>query len=195
MSVKYVVLFLLGFILLGCTQAPSVESGEQGALQRVSETMVQQPLDSVPPNASGSQNVPEQGSSAIGSQFTGEVLAGSASQLFVFNKGDYEYALNSHKLIVLYFYANWCPICVEELPHLYSAFNELRTAEVVGFRVNFNDGDTDDDERQLASEYGVPYQHTKVFVKNRERILKSPEQWDKARYLQEINNSLSGSSG
>ncbi len=123
--------------------------------------------------------------------YIGQVLAGTSAPLLDFVKADYEQALHSNKLVVLYFYANWCPICKEEIKNIYPAFNELTTQNVIGFRVNFNDSDTDADEEALAREFGVPYQHTKVFLKNGERVLKSPETWDKARYLSEINKFVS----
>lgn len=123
--------------------------------------------------------------------FSGTVLAGIRAKLIDFNTADYETALNSDKLVVLYFYADWCPICKAEVPKLYAAFNELNSDAVVGFRVNYNDNFTDTNEENLAREHGVAYQHTKVFIKNRQRILKSPESWDKARYLSEIQKNIS----
>ena len=119
--------------------------------------------------------------------YKGAVLAGTSAKLYDFNKADYDAAIAGDKLVVLYFYATWCPICAAELPHLYGAFDELERGDVVGFRANFNDGDTDDSERALASRYGVAYQHTKVFVKNGARVLKAPDSWQKERYLAEIN--------
>ena len=65
--------------------------------------------------------------------YSGKVLAGNKSFLLDFNKADYEKALVSGKLIVIYFYANWCPICKNEVPKLYSAFNELDSDKVMGF--------------------------------------------------------------
>lgn len=125
------------------------------------------------------------------SPYRGAVLAGAASPLRNFAKEDYEAARASGKLIVLYFYASWCPICkVETASALYPAFNELSQKGVIGFRVNYNDNETDADERALAREFGVVYQHTKVFIKNGTRILKSPEGWDKARYLAEIAKAI-----
>jgi thiol-disulfide isomerase/thioredoxin len=123
--------------------------------------------------------------------YTGTVIAGTSAPLLDFNKADYDTATQTNKLIVLYFYANWCPICkVETAQALYPAFNELDSNRVVGFRVNFNDSETDSAEKALAGEYGVPYQHTKVFVKNGEVLLNSPGEWTKDRYLTEINKVL-----
>ena len=124
-------------------------------------------------------------------KYTGTVLAGKSAPLLVYNKADYDTAMQSDKLVVLYFYANWCPICKSETANaLYPAFNELATDTVVGFRVNYNDSDTDSNEKSLASQFGVAYQHTKVFVKNGQRILKSPEGWDEKRYDMEISKAI-----
>ena len=123
-------------------------------------------------------------------KYSGTVLAGKSAPLLDFTKVDYDPALNSDKLIVLYFYADWCPICKAEFPIMQGAFNELNTDKVIGFRVNYNDDQTDTDEKNLAREFGVAYQHTKVFVKNGQRILKSPESWDDKRYDMEINKAL-----
>lgn len=107
-----------------------------------------------------------------------------------FNKADYDTAIASDKLVVLYFYANWCPICRAEFPVMQKVFQSLTTDKVVGFRVNYNDNQTDNDEIGLARQFGVAYQHTKVFIKNGARILKSPEGWDEERYKSEINKAL-----
>ncbi len=119
--------------------------------------------------------------------YVGQVLAGSASPLLAFNKTDYEVAVKSGKLTVLYFYANWCPICKAEFPVMQEVFNGLTNEKVVGFRVNYNDSETDADEKALAKEFGVGYQHTKVLVKDGARVLKSPESWNKERYMAEIS--------
>lgn len=123
-------------------------------------------------------------------KYSGAVLAGISAPLLDFKKADYDAAVKTDKTVVLFFYADWCPICRAEFPLMQEAFNGLTTEDVVGFRVNYNDDNTDSDERDLAREFGVAYQHTKVFVKNGERILKSPEGWSKERYESEINKAI-----
>ena len=130
-------------------------------------------------------------STKIGDSFQGRILAGNRAPLLDFVKEDYQQALKSDKLIVLYFFASWCPICKKEVNEaLVPAFNDLNRDDVIGFRVNFNDNDTNKNEKELAKEFGVVYQHTKVFLKNGERVLKSPESWEKGRYGQEIEKAL-----
>ncbi len=140
--------------------------------------------------AIGEANGATTGGKIASNSFIGQMLAGSQSPLLDFTKADYDMALKTDKLVVLYFYANWCPICKAEFPIMQKTFNELATDQVIGFRVNYKDDQTDSDEVSIAREFGVAYQHTKVFVKNGERILKSPEGWDGTRYASEINKAL-----
>ncbi|MEK7464530.1 MAG: thioredoxin family protein [Patescibacteria group bacterium] len=128
---------------------------------------------------------------AMITKYAGMVLAGKSAPLLDYNKADYDSAIASDKLVVLYFYANWCPICKAETANaLYPAFNELTADNVVGFRISYKDSETDSDEKALAVKYGIPYQHTKVLVKNGKQVLKAPDGWDKSRYIAEINKAL-----
>lgn len=117
----------------------------------------------------------------------GTILAGSKTLLIDFNKEDYEKALAENKVVFLYFYANWCPICRTEEPILRESFNELDKTNVVGFRVNYKDSDTDSNEVELAKQFGITYQHTKIIIKNGERVLKDGNSWNKEMYINEIN--------
>lgn len=94
------------------------------------------------------------------------------------------------KLAILYFYADWCPLCKAEFPELLSAMEEFKGEPVLAFRVNFKDSQDDEFDQALAKEHGVAYQHTKVFLKDGERILKNPETWNKDRYIEEITAAL-----
>ncbi len=64
---------------------------------------------------------------------------------------------------VLYFYANWCPICRPADADLRKNENKI-PADVVVIRVNYNDTDTDQEEKDLAKKYGITYQHTFVQI-------------------------------
>lgn len=194
------VLLIAAVVTAGCTatQQQGIQAGPDGTIVKPDGTIVKPDGTMVLPNgtmiapsssqeSSQTQQPPGQQQSA---QYSGTVLAGSSAPLIDFNKADYDAAVQTDKLVVLYFYANWCPICRQEVPHLEAAFNELETDKVIGFRVNYNDDQTDDNERELARQFGVPYQHTKVFLKNGTSVLKSPEGWDKDRYINEINKAL-----
>lgn len=133
--------------------------------------------------------MPGAGDAMTKSEYTGTVLAGTSAPLLDFVQADFDAAVSADKLIVLYFYANWCPICAAEFPLMQQAFNELTTDQVVGFRVNFNDDQTDADEETLARQHGVAYQHTKVLLKDGRQILKSPESWTADRYRTEITKA------
>ena len=119
-------------------------------------------------------------------EFKGKVLAGTKTPYLDFNKADYDNALKANKIVLLNFYASWCPLCKAEQPEVFAAFNEMENGNVIGFRVNYKDSDTDADEEALAKQFGVAYQHTKVILKNGERAGKFPDSWDKQRYLDEI---------
>ena len=144
-----------------------------------------------PSTGSAQEKMPSSRAQAEGmAKYTGTVLAGKSAPLLDFMKADYDAAVKSDKLVILYFYANWCPICRVEFPVMQKVFNELTTDKVLGFRVNYNDDQTDNDEKNLARTFGVAYQHTKVFVKNGKQILKAPDGWDDKRYDTEINKAL-----
>lgn len=64
---------------------------------------------------------------------------------------------------VLFFYASWCPTC-RPADADFSANAADIPEGVTVLRVNYNDPDTDDAEKQLAQKYGVTYQHTFVQI-------------------------------
>ena len=103
---------------------------------------------------------------------------------------DYEKALKSGKVVFLDFYANWCPICRGEGPELHAGFNALNTDKLVGFRVNYNDTDTDANEKKLAQQLQIPYQHYKVIIKDGKAVYQNGDTWDREMFVQEIGKFL-----
>jgi thiol-disulfide isomerase/thioredoxin len=194
-------LLTLSFIVAACTpkqqqQAVDTLTGEEDAMMddRMEEADAMMPAeggsqseaDAPLEHASGGEDDKMMEDSAPVT-FSGTVLAGSSSPLLEFNQADYDKAIASDKLVLLYFYANWCPICRAEFPKMQQAFDQLSGSEVVGFRVNYNDTKITDQEKALAQKFGVAYQHTKVALRNGERILKAPDSWETQRYLDEIS--------
>lgn len=164
---------IFSVVVFGCTKSTETNAMEKKA--KVDEVPIGEiPLIENPPN--------------LITSYAGKVLAGTESTKYLeFNKADYEKALKEKKKILLYFYANWCPICRAEQPETFAAFNEINDPDLIGFRVNYRDSGTDSDEEALAKEFGVSYQHTKVLLKEGQRAGKWPDSWSKQRYLDELS--------
>ncbi len=64
---------------------------------------------------------------------------------------------------VLFFYANWCPTC-KPADADFSSNSIQIPSDVTLIRVNYNDNETDADEKALAKQYNITYQHTYVQI-------------------------------
>ncbi len=95
-----------------------------------------------------------------------------------FTKEAYDQAKADGKTIFLEFYANWCPTCKAQAPALEEGFSMIQSENLVAFRVNYKDTETDADETALAQKFNITYQHTHVVTNtSEETLLKSNEEW------------------
>ena len=85
----------------------------------------------------------------------------NSSRYVVYSKAAYDGA--SDKRRVLYFYATWCSSCKQANEDFTANPNKI-PEDVVVIRTNYNDPDTDQEEKDLAKKYGITYQHTFVQV-------------------------------
>lgn len=65
--------------------------------------------------------------------------------------------------VVLFFYANWCPNCIPVDKEISKNINKIPDNTTI-VRVNYSDNETDEDEKDLATKYGITYQHTFVLT-------------------------------
>lgn len=64
---------------------------------------------------------------------------------------------------VLFFYANWCPTCKPADASFTKNLAQIPD-DITVIRVNYNDTQTDQIEKDLAKKYGITYQHTFVQI-------------------------------
>lgn len=100
-------------------------------------------------------------SAPTANQVTGDETALSASRYVPFSPGALDGATQMRR--VLFFYANWCSTC-RPADTIFSQQAAQIPEDTVLFRVNYNDSDTDQAEKDLAQKYGVTYQHTFVQI-------------------------------
>lgn len=90
------------------------------------------------------------------------MMAKNASSRYIpYSKAAYDTAVGERR--VLYFYATWCPSCKQANENFTANPNKI-PEDVVVIRINYNDPDTNQEEKDLAKKYGITYQHTFVQV-------------------------------
>jgi len=99
--------------------------------------------------------------SSAGSEQDKMMKKDSASRYVEYSKAALDQAATNRR--VLYFYANWCPIC-KPADADFKANSSKIPADVTIIRVNYNDTDTDQEEKELAKKYAVSYQHSFVQI-------------------------------
>lgn len=87
---------------------------------------------------------------------------------------------------VLFFYANWCPTCIPADKSFSEGISQI-PEDVTLIRVNYNDTETDQEEKDLAKKYGVTYQHTFVQIDSDGNAVKK---WNGGKIEELLNNLL-----
>src|SRR3990167_3860834 len=90
-----------------------------------------------------------------------KMMMKEGSRYITYSKANLENAKNTRR--VLFFYANWCPTC-RPADASFSANESKIPADVILIRVNYNDTETEQEEKDLAIKYGITYQHTFVQI-------------------------------
>ena len=95
---------------------------------------------------------------------TSSATEGQAENRYIeYSKTGYENSKNQRH--VLFFYANWCPTCRPADAEFQNRMSEIPDGVIV-VRINYNDDATDADEKTLADQYRITYQHTFVLLEN-----------------------------
>lgn len=173
MKKTVVLLFALALLLAGCinpftNNADNPQTDTENAMEN--DSMPNEPLQNET-DAMNNEN------------------AMQASSYSPFSQAAFETAQMEGKPIFLNFYANWCPTCRAAEPGVVTAFEELSSdVSTVGFRVNYNDSETDADETALAERFGITYQHSYVLLNPdgsvSEKIIAAP--WDQETLQQKL---------
>ena len=85
----------------------------------------------------------------------------STSRYVEYSKAAYDQTADKRR--VLYFYATWCPSC-KVANEDFTANPDKIPEDVVVIRINYNDPNTDQEEKDLAKKYAITYQHTFVQI-------------------------------
>lgn len=115
-----------------------------------------------------------------------KIIAGTVTKYYELDVTAMDKAVEDGKIVVLQFFANWCPKCKAQEPELTAAYNELKRDDVVGFRVHYKDDQTTKDHENLARKYGVASQGTTVILKDGQMVFKSPAHLNKDQFIAEI---------
>lgn len=149
---KYAVLAIVAITLIGAVYFVLKKDESETSQPPDSNTQVQQ-TETTEPATNNETAVPF---SPGGKKIVGNY--------YEYSKADYDSARAAGRPVFLFFYANWCPTCAKQEPIVQGLMGEIEDEsqldDLVAFRVNFNDSDTDGDEEALAKEFGVTYQHT-----------------------------------
>jgi len=169
------ILFVSLILIFGCTQTQNSNTGGTSSLnQDLQPPVVETQTDII--QSSGTEELPDE-----------EV---EKSFYKAFNKAEFEEAKAKGKIIFLEFHANWCPVCRVQEIDLEKAFSNPALPDgIAGFRVNYRDDETNFEDEELAREFGISYQYSKIILSpSGEVLLKEvATPWDEAQIIEKLS--------
>ncbi|MGV8171277.1 MAG: hypothetical protein ACP5OA_01115 [Candidatus Woesearchaeota archaeon] len=175
-----ILLIVLALFIVGCST-------------KTTTPPVSQPVNTVtpPPQVEDSKPIiSEPDPDILGPKYRGTVLAGEKTPYIEFNMEDYGDAIVSGKIILLYFYSLQSAPSIADQATVHSAFNEMTNPNIIGFRVNIDDDNTDASEDKLASDLGVETAGEKVILKNGAILQQTSKSWNANDYIRQITQYL-----
>ncbi len=112
-----------------------------------------------------------------------------ANKYYRYDPVAYQNALADKKIVYIYFYANWCPICKAARPKILDAFNKIDYSDVVGFEVHYNDDEAKDFDKEITRNYQVPYQHTTLIIKDGKEFYRSLNELTTEEIIKQIESA------
>lgn len=106
-------------------------------------------------------------------------VGGDKAVLKDFKVSEYKAALQSDKLIVLLFGE-------KEQAQMEAAFKDLKDNKVIGFRVDYNDKNSDRAEKNLVKAFNVEEAGTKILIKNGAKLKQTAKAWTAKDYTKKI---------
>jgi len=141
-------------------------------------------IRSIQSNQNGSTEAPIENQNTVtpvvNSAVTKTAPIASAAQYEVYSAEAVTAALATNRRVVLYFHANWCPICKVLDPSITADITSFPT-DVTILKVDY------DKETALKKTYGVTYQHTFVQI---DSDLKKVKLWSGTTEARDILENL-----
>lgn len=81
-----------------------------------------------------------------------------------YSKNDYDLAINGNKIILLYYFSNWCGDCNIQNNINSEVYNELQDNNIVGFKIHILDSETTLESDALAKKFSVNKEQTFILL-------------------------------
>ena len=157
-------MIVIGVILLAVVGGGIFLVNQQ--YKNTQEAVMQKDISTPHKNAAIQEEIPEQEAlekqgETMMKKDVDKISQSNSSRYVEYSKTVLDQAADKRR--VLYFYATWCPSCKVANEDFTANQNKI-PQDVVVIRTNYNDPNTDQEEKDLARKYGITYQHTFVQI-------------------------------